>query len=119
MGHIIRNESMDVLSSSTRRSSHDRYSVITPSIAQFTRASSNTRGYAHASDPNPTHKEVAYGGAREMNSSAGSTNKKMFESMKFGKKMIFGQQDSNHQVLEEHLKQIRNNMENKQSMREQ
>jgi hypothetical protein len=54
MTKILRNESVDKVSMTTASKRSDRYSVITPSLAQFTRAASNTRGFANASNPNPS-----------------------------------------------------------------
>lgn len=52
-----------------------------------------------------------------MNRSAEKTQK-MLETVKFGKKMIFGQQESNHDVLEEHLRQMRTNVDARQGNRQ-
>lgn len=43
--------------------------------------------------------------------------KKMLETVKFGKKMIFGQGQNSHDVLEEHLRQMRNNANDRQENR--
>lgn len=42
--------------------------------------------------------------------------KKMLETVNFGKKMIFGQQENSHDVLEEHLRAMRSNVENKKAL---
>jgi hypothetical protein len=105
---------MDQLTSVASSKHSNRYSVITPSLAQFTRATST--GRFNAANPNPQQARPGYQGVREMNKSSEDT-KKMLETVKFGKKMIFGQGENNHDVLEEHLRQMRNNANDRQQNR--
>lgn len=112
---LLGGDDMDDLTSFASSKRSTRYSVITPSLAQFTRATSNGRNF-NAANPNPQQAKPSYQGVREMNKSAEET-KKMLETVKFGKKMVFGQMENNHDVLEEHLRQMRNNVEGRVNVR--
>ena len=80
------------------------YSVITPSMPGLTRATKSL-AKAAASNPNPQGKGPAFIGVRQMNP---NDHKDILENAHFTKKMVFGQQDNNHDVLRHHLQMIRN-----------
>lgn len=40
------------------------------------------------------------------------------QGLKFTKKMVFGQKESNHDVLEDHLRQMRYNLDRNQQMKD-
>ena len=80
-------------------------SVITPSVAQFSRATSTDYKNYHTSNPNPQgNLKQNFMGARDMESSSKSQmGEDPNDILKFGKRITFGKKLTNEDVLEAHL----------------
>ena len=93
---------MDEVTVNTRDTGMD--SVITPSIAQFSRATTTDYKHYHTSNPNPQDQKPNYFGARD---GASESNRSISEDptdiLKFGKRITFGKKVTNEDVLEAHL----------------
>ena len=99
----------DLASTGKTRQSHSyvNYSVATPSQAQFSRSDASVAHTFHVSNPNPQSKPVKFRGVRETaanKAAANAVEQNQLDSLKFGKKVIFGQQINNKDVLEDHLR---------------
>ena len=105
---------MDDVTVNTRDTGKE--SVMTPSVAQFSRATTTDYKAYHTSNPNPQPQRPNYFGARDDKS---ETNRSISEDptdiLKFGKKISFGKTTTNEDVLEAHLQQMREKMEGKKS----
>jgi len=80
-------------------------------MAKFSRATSTDYDNFHMSNPNPQPKPIRFKGPRDKVSNHG-TNSEYGEGMefiRFGKRISFGANLSNAEVLEEHLRQMREN----------
>ena len=88
-------------------------SVITPSVAQFSRATSTDYKNYHTSNPNPQgNLRQNFMGARDVESSSKSQmGEDPGDILKFGKRITFGKKLTNEDVLEAHLQQMREKMD--------
>lgn len=87
-------------------------SVLTPSII----AKENTKHQTsifHPSNPNPQNKTVRYRGVRDIGYYNYEKMMDPLEILKFGKKVSYEQKMSQNELLEDHLRQVRNNLMNK------
>ena len=84
-------------------------SVITPSVARDSRASSTDYRNFHTSNPNPQGSQTRFYGARDMNSTKGlsSPDKQSVDLIRFGKRINFGAKQTNEELLQDHLKEMR------------
>ena len=85
-------------------------SVVTPSVAQYSRATSTDYKQYHTSNPNPQGQKPQYQGIRDVESRSSSVNDPGADIIKFGKRMTFGKKLNNEDVLEAHLAQMREKM---------
>ena len=87
-------------------------SAITPSVAKFSRATSTDYDNFHMSNPNPQPKPIRFKGPRDHVSNSGDsqhTTETTSDFLRFGKRITFGPNVTNAEVLEEHLRQMREN----------
>ena len=79
-------------------------SVITPSVAQFSRATSTDYKNYHTSNPNPQgNLRQNFMGPRDQDAKSKSVMEEPGDILKFGKKITFGSKLTNEDVLEAHL----------------
>ena len=94
-------------------------SVITPSIAQFSRATSTDYKNYHTSNPNPQgNLRQNFMGPRDGESKAKSQIEEPADILKFGKKITFGNRLTNEDVLEAHLSQMREKLDTRKLEKE-
>ena len=93
-------------------------SVMTPSVALYSRATSTDYKQYHTSNPNPQAVKPQYYGIRDNESRSSSVQDPGADIIKFGKRMNFGKQLNNEDVLEEHLAQMRQKNEGQKLARE-
>ena len=77
-------------------------SVITPSVARFSRATSTDFHNFHMSNPNPQPRKQRYYGARDTLSKADGpipVEKEHADLIKFGKRVNFGSMPNNEDLL--------------------
>ena len=87
---------------------------MTPSVAQYSRATSTDYKNFHSSNPNPQPNHPNYFGPRDRGTPS-ETNRSASEDpsdiLKFGKKINYGKKLTNEDVLEAHLQQMREKMD--------
>jgi len=82
-------------------------SVMTPSVAQYSRATSTDYKNYHTSNPNPQQNHPNFFGPRDKGATPSESNRSASEDpsdiLKFGKKINYGKKLTNEDVLEAHL----------------
>lgn len=82
-------------------------SAMTPSVAKLSRATSTDHDNFHMSNPNPQRSLIKFKGPRDMTSTvtsgSGADTESQIDFLRFGKRVSFGAQVSNAEVLETHL----------------
>ena len=98
-------------------------SVITPSIAHHSRATSTDYRNHHMSNPDAQVSQSRFMGARDMGSSAkgvSSPNQSAdmtVDLLRFGKRITFGNKVTNEELLQDHLKEMRQHIIEKKQQR--
>lgn len=84
-------------------------SVITPSVAHYSRATSTDYRNFHQSNPNPQGTQTRFFGPRDTDGSKGffGSPDKSVDLIRFGKKINFGNKMTNEEVLADHLREMR------------
>lgn len=95
-------------------------SVMTPSVAQYSRATSTDYRNFHLSNPNPQGSQARFYGPRDPESSKGfgSPDKTAADLVRFGKKINFGNKMTNEEVLADHLREMRQHLAEKKHIRD-
>ena len=90
-------------------------SVMTPSVANFSRATSTDHRNHHFANPNPGATATRYFGPRDLNDRKNITASTDAggDLIRFSKRVNFQGRLDNAQLLEEQLKQMRENMQEK------
>jgi hypothetical protein len=89
------------------------FSVMTPSLAKTRATSQHTselRSF-HMANPNPQQHQVKFKGVRDLGYSAHEKLVDPTDIVKFGKKVNYESKMNNEQIMEEHLRQMRDKME--------
>ena len=93
--------------------------MITPSVARHSRATSTDYRNFHISNPNPQTTQTRFQGPRDANSSKGfSSPDKSVELIRFGKKINFGSKMTNEELLQDHLREMRQHLAQKKQQRD-
>lgn len=98
-------------------------SVITPSVAHHSRATSTDYRNHHMSNPNVQNSQSRFLGARDMgsstknNPSSPSNSDLQIDLLRFGKRITFGQKMTNEELLQDHLKEMRQHIIEKKQQR--
>lgn len=101
-------------------------SVITPSVARYSRATSTDYRNFHMSNPNPQGSQQRFYGPRDTASNAGggspdkpsSSGSGQPDMVRFGKKINFGSSKlSNEELLQDHLREMRQHLIEKRNQR--
>ena len=93
-----------------------KISVMTPSVARFSRASSTDYRNFHISNPNPQNSQLKFFGPRDGVSSATKSPEK--ELIRFGKRISFGNKLTNEELLQNHLQEMRQHLQEKKLQRD-
>ena len=94
-------------------------SVMTPSVAHFSRATSTDYRNFHTSNPNPQGNQSRYAGPRDQESSKGMSSPDVgADLVRFGKKIAFGGRMTNEELLQDHLREMRQHLIEKKAARE-
>ena len=95
------------------------FSVMTPSVAHYSRATSTDYRNHHQANPNPQSSGMRYVGPRDGLSSKGTFSPdKAAELTRFGKKIQFGNRTTNEELLQDHLKEMRMHLAAKKQQRD-
>ena len=93
------------------------FSILTPSMAQkASKAFSVSTNHIHASNPNPQAKQLRFRSVNQIGldlSGVSDQEKRYIDKLKFGKKVIFGKQSTNKEILEQHLNTVHDHLERK------
>ena len=94
-------------------------SVMTPSVAHFSRATSTDYRNFHISNPNPQGPQSRYAGPRDQDSAKGVSSPDVgVELVRFGKKIAFGGRMTNEELLQDHLREMRQHLMEKKAARD-
>jgi hypothetical protein len=89
-------------------------SVLTPSVAKFSRVTSTDYKNYHMANPNPQATQPRFKGTRDLKStdrSEAGSDYQAADFIKFGKRIQFGPKLTSEAVLESHLAQMREHRE--------
>ena len=96
-------------------------SIKTPSFTVTNRskslASSYTRSF-HMANPNPQNREQKYKGIRDTGYNVIDPTNSVADLVRFGKRVTINNKMTNDEIMDEHLKQIRNNVESNRMQKE-
>ena len=110
-------QSIDGTTSYLKSNASEKYteamSVMTPSVANFSRATSTDHRNHHFANPNPAATQTRYFGPRDLNDRKNITASTDAggDLIRFSKRVNFQGRLDNAQLLEEQLKQMRTNMQ--------
>lgn len=86
------------------------FSVMTPSIARGSRASSTDHRNFHMSNPNPQMSMQKFYGARDDKAGASLPKDTPADMIRFGKRVTIGGVVNNEDLLKDHLKEMRQHL---------
>lgn len=93
------------------------FSVMTPSVARFSRATSTDYRNYHMSNPNPQTSSMRFYGPRDMGGANGTITPTESDMIRFGKRVAIGGKLNNDELLQDHLREMRQHLSEKRNQR--